>query len=569
MKRELLEKLAAINANENFAEGISEGRKIMKDYDAIKKQEFQEAREKYLKEEGEDQYFELKPDETDLAFDAEKASFIEKKKAIDKAKSAAEQRNFELKREVLDELKALLPEGDNLGQAFSKIKEIRERWAAIGNVPQAKFQEVQGEYSRLIDDFNYNINIFKEIKEYDLKKNLELKLNLIERLQILQTEPSLKKVEELVKAFQVEWDEIGPTHHEKWPEVREKYKEVTNAVYQRLRDHYNELRDKRKESQTHKEEHIAKMQAVLENIPRSSKKWKDTTQEVLQLQETWTSLGFASKAKNEELWEQFRALCDSFFTQKKAYFESMRVELEKSKALKNSLIEEVEKLKASENFKEATTQILKIQERWKSAGATFQRDEQRLWKSFRTHCDEFFTRKKEFFSTVDVRQTENLQLKEALIAQIEAFKISGNRDEDLAALREFSTQFNQLGHVPFNDKQRVFTAYKKAIDARYSDMKMNKEAEQIARFENKLQELKSGNNTNKMLFKERDALAEKIRETESTIKQYENNLGFFANSRGADSLKKDVESKIAVAREELKTLQKKLKMLYDAGKTEN
>jgi hypothetical protein len=483
----------------------------------------------------------------------------QREKLLDEIRNE-EGENLKRKEGLLASFKKLIEEEEHIGKAFKEFNAIRDEWNEIGSVPEKERQKLHREYSRLSELFYYNIDIYKQLQEHDLNRNLDLKRDVLEKLKSLDGEKNMRHLDAAVNECIERWNDIGPTHREEWDKLKEEFWSQVRTYYDLIRDHFQQLREEQKEN-------LAKKEALLEEVKNLAslelnqiKKWQEKTDEIIAIQEKWKTIGFATRERNEAIWKEFRQACDQFFSGKRDYFKSIRKEQDENAKQKSALIEKAEALKNSTDWKNTTQALIDLQKAWKKIGAAQQRDEQKLWKSFRAACDHFFESKKKFFGSKDDREKENLTAKEALIAEIEAFELSGDKINDLESLKAFSNRFNEIDHVPFKEKDRVYKAYTAALDKHYQAMKMGKQERDKMEFKSRIENLKSGDN-DRQLDREERFLRDKMGKLNAEVIQLENNLGFFASSKGADVLKKEVEKKIQQAKDEIQGIEQKLRLL--------
>lgn len=484
-----------------------------------------------------------------------------KRKELIDAKNKEQDENLKRKKALITKLKAIVQEEENIGNAFKAHKEIHEEWKQVGEIPRDKRPAVQNEYSRLLEDFFYNMKIYREIKEYDFKKNLDAKNTIIEKIEALANVTRIKEVEASLKTLQNEWEDIGPAPQEEWETVKEKYWSNVKATWERIQAFYDERNAQMEKNLSIKKEllEMAKQLAAREN--ESTKDWEDNTKILIEIQDTWKNIGFGPKKENEEIWKEFRAVCDSFFEEKSKFYESINAVYEKVAVKKQKLVEQVESLKSSTDWKNTSQQIIGLQKEWKNLGSAGRKNEQRLWKAFRGACDSFFNAKQKHFEEMDKQNETNLAAKESIIEQIISFELPSDKNEAIQKLKEFSTSFSEAGKVPFKDKDRVYEAYKAALDGHYTKLKLEGQEKEKVMFQARLDTLAASPNASKLYDKEKQDLRNKISEIKSEITQYENNLGFFANSKGANALKEEVERKIKTAYTKIESLKRKLKLI--------
>ena len=491
------------------------------------------------------------------------SDFRNKKAAFASAQKLEQEANLRLKQNLTEKLRNLIQHEENIGVAVSTYKEIHEAWKNVGDIPREKRQDIQNEYSKLLESFFFNLKIYRELKDHDLKRNSQLKKELIEKIKALFAVESIKEIETAIKAFQNEFDEIGPVVNDEWEHIKTTYWDAVKAIYARIHEFYEGKREELKlnvEKKAHLLEEVKTFISSLESY-NSTKEWEDKTQELLAFQNTWKEIGFGTKKENEELWTSFRELCNEFFDKKKLFYDGLKAENEKIASVKRALIEKASKLKESKEWKETTQTLVKLQQDWKALGNAGQKLEQALWREFRGACDSFFNTKQKHFEEADKNNEQNLTLKLDLISKIETYVPTEDKRKTLDDLRDFSAAFNAIGNVPFKEKDKVYTSYKAAIDLHYSKLKLEGAERDKVQFQSKIDSLKANPNSEKLLDREKRDMQTQIATLKQEINLFENNLGFFANSKGADALKKDVETKINAAKRKIEDLQKKIKQL--------
>nr|WP_294859507.1 DUF349 domain-containing protein [uncultured Fluviicola sp.] len=488
--------------------------------------------------------------------------FRDRKGGLQKAKKEAEESNLRRKKALLERLKDVVEKEENIGAAMTAYKEIHDAWKEVGDIPREKRQDIQSEYSRLLETFFYHIKIYRELREHDLHRNHQLKLDVIRRIQELSQVENLKDVEQAIKTLQNEWDETGPVGNDAWESLKNSYWDAVRAIYARIQVFYDEKRTELAANLELKKEIANKaIELVKDFESTNTKEWDTATTTLLALQDEWKKIGFGPRKENEEVWKEFRAACDEFFAKKKTFFDSIRGKFDEVAAKKQQLVDKLEEIKHSTEWKKTTDQILTIQKDWKALGSAGQRFEQKLWKEFRAACDHFFEAKQAHFSSKDKEFEGNLEKKLELIERVKTATIPEDKKEALNLLKGFATEYNEIGHVPMKEKDRVFNAYKEALDGHYKKLKLEGAEQEKILFQARLDTMKGDPNAERAMAREKYDLHDKINKLKSDILQFENNLGFFAKSKGADILKKDVEAKIAAAQNKIEELKAKIKMI--------
>lgn len=485
--------------------------------------------------------------------------FKNNKVAFGDAIKAEQEKNGLLKKEIIADFKQLIEDEENLGALFGKIKEIRDKWNEVGNVPSKIFQKLQAEYSKLNEDFSYNVNIYKALQDNDLKKNYSLKNQIIHQVKELQENDKVKELEKQVRLLQNKWDEIGPTYKEHWETLKEDYWTNVQKIYDKIKAYY----ESQKEVQV---ENLAKKKGLIEDLKVEAVKqfdkhadWDAATKVIIAIQNEWKKIGFVPKEDNDTIWNEFRTISNDFFDRKSEFYKGRNEQFSGNSKLKQDLIDKVDALKESTDWRNTAETIKKIQNDWKNIGHAGRVNEQKLWTAFRAKCDAFFENRTKHFEEQDSANEGNLKLKEELISKIEAFKPVEDVKETLAKLKEFSKEFLAIGNVPFKEKDRIYKAYKSALDGVYDSLKLDKVEKEKVLFEAKIYSLKSSLNPAKTIQVEKEKIRKRITELTKEISNYENNLGFFSASKGSESLFKGVKDKIDGGKANIEKLKRQLK----------
>ena len=487
---------------------------------------------------------------------------IRRKDAAD-LKKAQQQEHLNQKRSLLNRLAKVVQEEENIGAAFSAFNEIHEAWKTTGDIPREKRDEVQSEYSRLREVFFYQVKIYRELKDHDLHRNHQLKVEIVAKMKGLLELNSMKDVEVQLKALQNEWEEIGPVTDSEWESLKESYWSNVKAIYAKINDYYDERRKVLSDNISAKKELIQQAQTLLDTSVNfnSIKEWEDQTKELLVLQKNWKSVGIGAKKENEQVWQEFRGVCDQFFAQKKNYFESLREESKEFINRKQKLIEKAIELQNSTDWKDTAAELIRLQKEWKNIGHAGQRMEQKLWKDFRAASDVFFNNRQAYFEEKDKENEVNLVAKNEVIESIKNWAASENRSQNLNDLKDFASKFNAIGQVPLKYKDDVYKAFKSALDSHYNQLKLEGQEKADILFQAKIDTLKASPEAGKLIDREKYEIRKHIEKLNQEILQYENNLGFFGRSKGAEAMKMEVEAKIKIHQTKIEEFKRKLKAL--------
>jgi len=472
---------------------------------------------------------------------------------------------LQAKQTIIDELQKLISEETNIGKAFHNFKELQQRWTEIGNIPSHNYKNLQAAYHRHIHNFYYNMKLSKDLRELDFKRNLEFRLQLLSKIESLLQMESIKGMERLLTLYRMEWSELGPTSMEKTEELRNRYRELIGIALQKIRDFHQEKIKHEQHNLEAKKNLLERVVKMSEEQFETPKQWQTMADTINRIVDEWKKIGYAPKGDNEQIWTEFKKALNTFHQNRRNYFGELKKVHKDNKEKKLELIKKAEELSSAsyEVWDDATNKLIQLQKQWKDVGHVDSWDETKLWKKFRENCDKFFGAKRDFFADRDKDQIVNLQKKEELIKKLEAFTPTGNAEDDLKSLKEFSTEWKEIPHVPFKDKQRIHDQYKKVLDAKYDSLKLDSANLHLMRFKSNIDLLSHGDDSSHLLRKEKSLLQDKMKKLQATINQYENNLGFFTNSKNMGSLLKEVEANLSRAHSEMELLKKKMSLFNE------
>jgi hypothetical protein len=490
--------------------------------------------------------------------------FNAKRKAQQQLQQTLEQQNLKLKKDLIIRLKEVIDNEEKIGTAFQSYKDIHETWKKIGAIPREQRESIQKEYSRLLEIFFYNIKIYKELKENDYRRNKQLKEDLIFKLKQLRVaQVTLRDLEAQLHALQDEWEEIGPVLNEDWETMKVAYWDAVRSIYDKINEHYEAQRQVLKANIDAKKKLISVLQERLTELAtwNNFKDWETQTAYILDLQAQWKTIGAGGRKENEAVYAEFRALCDTFFNAKKAFNKEKDAASSEIANQKKALIEKALAISTSQDWKNTADALKKLQRQWQELGSAGQRFENKLWKEFRAACNVFFDARQAHFGQQDAENETNLAAKRALIDELEKLSLPTDKQEALAKLRALQQQFNEIGPVGIKERQNTYEAFKKHMDAHYQALKLEGQEKERVLFQAKLEGHLSSPDKLKLLQAERNDIRKQIDALQKEMLTLENNLGFFARSKGADQLRSDVQKKIDAAQEKIKGLRAKLKLI--------
>jgi hypothetical protein len=561
---EFIEKLKELVSTENILEvskEVSELRSKFEDYVLEEERKLQVA-ELEAKDRGET----FEAPETDFGKDefyTIYGAYQEKAKAIRSEKKATEEKNLGEKRSLIKRLEDIVQNEENIGAAFAVFKEVQEKWKEIGDIPRAKRNDIQAEYSKVIEDFFYNIKIYKELKDHDLHRNHQLKSDTIAKLKELSKLDKIKEIEAQLKQLQNDWEDIGPVPNEEWEKLKDAYWTEVRSVYERINRFYEDRRAKLQENLDKKGELLEQAKVMVAGIDEldSIKSWNNATKNLIDVQNNWKAVGFGPKKENDKIWKEFRTVCDTFFDAKAKFFESVHGEYDKLAEKKQKLVDTANELKESTDWKRTANELKKLQNQWRNIGHAGLKYEQKLWKSFRAACDHFFNAREVHFKAQDKEFEVNLKSKEELIEELQKAELPADKKEAIELLKSYSNRFNAIGMVPIKQKDSIYKNFKTALDALYAKLDLKGAEKEEVMFQARIDAMKASPNASRAFQNEKFELRKQIDKHTKEITQLENNLGFFANSKGADKLKQEVEKKIQTEYKKIEALKTRIKLI--------
>ena len=563
MRSELLQRIQSLLENEDLEAIRKDVRTDIDSFRSLIQEDFRTQREEWEKaEHADDEKFQFQPSPEELQFN-ELVDLFKAREKEWRQRIAEEQRaNLEVKTELIEELRKVIQEEENIGAAFARFNQVREKWEATGDVPGDRYKETHDEYYRLRDEFFYNINIYKQLQEHDLKKNLDLKQALIEQAKTLSGVADLKERETLARGLQKQWFDIGPSPRETFQELADTFFGLTRETFDAVKEYYDGVRAQFEVNKNEKESLISALQELLTADIEDHKSWQKVTGQVVDLQGKWKTIGFAGKEHNEALWGQFREAADVFFERKQVFYDRVKASSKVAKEKKLKLLQQAEEIQNSTDWKSTSEAMIQLQKDWKAAGPCAPGDEHRLWKKFRDAQDVFFKAKKAQFADRNKEEKANLALKMALLKKIEAFAISDNRNADLETLKSFSTEWRDIGFIPRKNLDAIMERFRSAMDKHYDALSVARSERSVQTYSKRIEKLAAGDHRD--LKREQSILRDKISRLQQRITSTEENMERFTG-KGAESIREQAAKTVKNYRREIDEIKAKLKMLRDAA----
>ena len=562
MKNELIEKLIAKVGEDDLISTIREVNQLKVDFDdwLLKSEGSQQVEVLKAKDKGEtiEQIdFSIIKEQFYLLY----GNYKENRKKQIELKNQLEEANLKQKNTLIIELKTLVENEENIGSAFKVFNTIQETWKKIGDIPRIKRDGVQKEYSRLREIFFYNINMYREIKDHDYKRNAQRKQEIIHKLQSLRNgESQIREVEKSLRSLQDDWEDIGPVNNEEWEILKTSYWEAVRSIYDKINKHYDEYRQIQNDNLKKKREIIASLKSKIQEgaESRNIKQWNNLTNEIKKAQEDWKKIGFASKKDNDKIWKEFRSLCNSFFDERKVFFKSKDEVDQQARDVKKELISRAVEFNNSEDIQAATKGLIDLQKKWKTT-KNAGRYERSLWEEFRKVCDQFFNKKEEVSNEHKKSLEENLKAKNEAIASFKNKELPKDYSEQ--NLQEDIESFVAIGPVRKDKSSHVLSDFIAVLKEKVKGLKIQPEQVELTIFKLKIDSYALMENRKDIFFKEKNNLRKRISTLENDILQSETNLGYFSVSKGAEKLFDKVNKKNEDTKEEILMLKRQLKMI--------
>lgn len=470
------------------------------------------------------------------------------------------QNNYQKKLSMIDRLKEMISSTEDFGKLYTEFKEIQQQWKEIKAVPQQHANELWDNYQFYSEQFYDIIKINNEYRDYDFRKNLEMKTALCEAAESLAQEEDVVSAFHQLQKFHQDWREIGPVEKSLREPLWNRFKEASSAVNRRHQEHFENLKAKEEENYEAKKALCEKLEAIDYKSLNGFKGWNHKTKEVLEIQKEWKTIGFAPKKHNVKIFERFRAACDFFFEQKSIFYREMKSQMEENLSKKEALCEEAEALKESTDWKKTGDRLIELQKEWKTIGPVSRKYSDSVWKRFISACDYFFEQRGKQFKTQREEEKENLARKTEVVNKIKELNPELSREDAVAELKSLMSEWNGIGFVPFKDKDKAYEAFRTAIDEQFERLNIDAQERKMESYKHDLKNISEGSKNK--LYNERERQMRRLDRLRSDLQTYENNMGFLnVSSKGGGSLMREMERKINGLKQEIELQIKKIETI--------
>lgn len=519
----------------------------------------------YLAKGGDPEKYILLPDDTEEAFKAEMQLIKEKRAKIFLAQEEEKQDNLRKKEEIIEKIKAMTTSPEEANKSYQDFKALQQEWKEIKNIPADKANEVWKNYQLYVEQFYDMLKLNSEAREYDFKKNLEAKTQLCEAAEKLNEEEDVISAFHQLQDLHQQYREIGPVAKELREQIWERFKAASTVINKKHQQHFEDLRAKEEENLAKKTALCEKVEAANQGEYKTAKDWEKVTQEIIEIQKEWRTIGFAPQKMNVKIFERFRIANDKFFNKKAEFFKGLKDTYSANLEKKQQLVNKAKELADSTDWKKTGDKFIALQKEWKKVGIVPHKQGELLWKEFLDTCNKFFEARNKQNAGSRSEEHANLDKKRNIIAQLKELVVAEISDNDFQKkLKDLAKQYSAIGHVPFKEKDKVYKEYHEAIDAAYKKLHATNAKRHFDNFKNNLKNVaKEGGNA---LGNERGKLLRRYDQLRIEITTYENNLGFFNTaSKKGNSLVEEMNRKIEKLKADLEMVKQKIKAI-DAEK---
>ena len=524
-----------------------------------------EAQQKaYLEAGGDPDKYILVPDEAEDVFKAEMGVVKERRAKLFLQQEAEKQENLEKKLNIIERIKNMASSPEEANKNYNEFKELQQQWKDIKNVPADKANELWRNYQLYVEQYYDQLNLNREAREYDFKKNLGIKNHLCEAAEKLAEEPDVISAFHQLQELHQQFREVGPVAKELRDEVWTRFKAASTIINKRHQQHFDELRAKEEDNLVKKTALCEKVEDIVKDEHKGANEWEKLTKEIIDIQAEWKKIGFAPQKMNVKIFERFRAACDDFFSKKAAFFKEMKQRYNENIAKKQSLIEKAEALMESTDWKVTTDKMIALQKEWKTIGAVPKKAGDELWSKVLEACNKCFEARNAANAGTRNEERTNLDKKKAIISQLKEL-VEGSVDDLQEKVKELVDEYAKIGHVPYKEKDKLYKQYHEVLDKLYDDLHVTTAKRRLDNFKSNLKNVvKRGEDA---LDNERGRLMRRYEGLKQEINTYENNLGFLnASSKKGNSLIDEMNRKVQRLKDDMELIKQKIKTIDSENK---
>ena len=557
-KEEVIERLQGISNQEEPA-NKSTLDAIKQTFYRLKNAEIEAARKAFEENGGNPDEFVSPKDELEEQFKDIMSAIKEKRNAIKAEEEQEKQANLEKKLAIIERMKELTDSSEEANKSYNEFKKLQTEWNEIKNVPANKINELWKSYQLYAEKFYDLIKLNNEFREYDFKKNQEIKIQLCESAEKLTEEEDVVSAFHQLQKLHQEFRETGPVAKEQREEIWARFKAASTIINKRHQQHFENIKEKEQRNLDEKTVICEIVESMEYDKIQTFQDWHDKTEEILALQAKWKTIGFAPQKMNTKIFERFRAACDEFFKRKSEHFKSLKVNMNENLEKKKQMCEKAEALKDSTDWK-ATAEILtKLQKEWKEIGPVAKKHSETIWKRFVSACDYFYEQKNKAESSHKVVEQENLEKKKAILNKLSEYNAMDAEAISAEAIKQLSKEWNAIGHVPFKEKDRIYKQYHALVDSLYNKLNISASQKKLKNFKSNI------SNKENNIYREREKLVRAYENMKNEIQTYENNLGFLnSTSKKGNGLVQEMNRKVEKLKADLDLILKKIEMIDES-----
>ena len=520
------------------------------------------ARKQFIENGGSAEDFIPTPDTAEEEFKNVMSVIKEKRSELAAEQEKQREMNLQVKLSIIEELKELVESADDPNKNYAEFKKLQQQWNEITLVPPAKVNELWKNYQLYVEKFYDLLKLNNEFREYDFKKNLEIKQRLCEAAEKLADEPDVVSAFHQWQKLNEEFRDTGPVAKEQRDEIWARFKAATTAIHRRHQQHFEALKEKERNNLDQKTVICEIVEAIDCNELTTPSQWEEKAQEVIALQAKWKTIGYAPQKMNVQIYERFHKACDEFFHKRSEFFKSMKENMNANLEKKRALCEKAEALKDSTDWKATADALTKLQKEWKTIGPVNKRHSNEVWKRFITACDYFFEQRNKAQSSQRNQEQENLEKKKAIIDQLNAIDENADSEEVTQQVRDLMKQWNSIGHVPIKDKDKIYKRYRNIVDKLFEQFNISTSNRKLSNFKASVSSMQEGGS---QLYREREKLVRIYENMKSELQTYENNLGFLnASSKKGSSLLLELNRKVDKLKADIELAKEKIKVLDES-----
>ena len=557
-KEEVIERLLELNQQEEPAnKQILDS--LKQTFYRLRNAEVENARKSFVENGGNPEEFVSPKDELEDQFKEIMSAIREKRNAIKAEEEQEKQANLEKKLAILEHMKELTESSEEANKSYNEFKKLQAEWNEIKNIPATHMNELWKNYQLYTEKFYDLIKLNNEFREYDFKKNQEIKLHICESAEKLTEEEDVISAFHQLQKLHQEFRETGPVAKEQREEIWTRFKAASTIINKRHQLHFEDIKEKEQRNLDEKTVICEIVESMEYDKMQTFQEWHDKTEEILALQAKWKTIGFAPQKMNTKIFERFRSACDEFFKRKSEHFKSMKVNMNENLEKKKQMCEKAESLKDSTDWK-ATAEILtKLQKEWKEIGPVSKKHSETIWKRFVSACDYFYEQKNKAESSHKAVETENLEKKKAIITSLTEFNGMDADKINAEKVRQLTKEWNAIGHVPFKEKDRIYKQYRTLVDSLFNKLNISASQKKLKNFKSNI------NNKENNLYREREKLVRAYENMKNEIQTYENNLGFLNSaSKKGNNLVQEMNRKVEKLKTDLDLILKKIEVIDES-----